>query len=267
MKPSRLKNIVIVILALVNVFLLALLAGRRIQERAARSRAVTQLVALYAADGVTLPAELIPKETPHTAAAEPARSPETEASFAAALLGACEQEDVGGGIYRYRGDAGTCLIRASGAVEAELALPIEDPEAFFEGLFGAYGYAALSSDVQDGSGTVTAVRMLPDGMIFNAQLALRFTGGSLVSVSGSFVPPVDPLDGSGGLDAVTALVRFLDYSRGSGEVCTAVSGIRSGYLLQNTASASQRLIPAWCIETDVNEYYVNILTGEVTHSA
>ena len=264
MKPSRLKNIVIVILVLVNVFLLALLAGRGVQERAARRRAVSQLIALYDAGGVSLPARLIPSEEPHPAPIDPTRSPETEAAFAAALLGPCEAEDVGGGIYRYRGENGTCLIRASGAVEAELALPAEDPEAFFEGLFGAFGYAVLASDVQDGSGAVTGVRMLPDGMVFNAQLTLDFSGGSLTSVSGSFVPPVDPLDGTGGIDSVTALVRFLDYSRDSGEVCTAVSGVRSGYLLQSTASASQRLIPAWCIETDTNRYYVNITTGEVT---
>lgn len=268
MKTSRLKNIVIAILALVNVFLLALLAGRAVQERAARSRAVSELVSLYAADGVELPAALIPSEAPRLAVIEPARSPETEAAFAEALLGACEPEDVGGGIYRYRSENGTCLIRASGAVDAALELPAGDSETFLNDLLSAYGYAVLGSDAQqDGSETVTAVRTLPDGMIFNAQLILRFSRGSLTSVSGSFVPPVEPLEGSAGIDGITALVRFLDYSNGSGEVCTVVTGVSSGYLLQSTASASQRLIPAWCIETDVNQYYVNMLSGEVTREA
>ena len=76
----------------------------------------------------------------------------------------------------------------------------------------------------------------------------------------SFEPP----EGVAGMDGVTALVRFLDYSRGSGEVCTAVTDVRAGYLLQSTASAAQRLIPAWCVSTDVNRYYVNMTSGEVT---
>ncbi len=265
MKASRLKSIVIAILALVNVFLLALLAARAAQENAARKRTESQLVQLYAAAGVELPAHLIPQESPRLAAADPLRDHAAEAAFAQALLGACDTEDVGGGIYRYRGERGSCLFRSSGSLEAALERSVGNRETFCENLFSAYGYAALYSDVQsDGTGTVAAARLLPGGMVFNARLLLRFYRGTLISVTGSFVPAVEPGEGSGGVDGVTALVRFLDYSRSSGEVCTAVTDVHAGYLLQSTASAAQRLIPAWCIATDVNQYYVNMTTGEVT---
>lgn len=267
MKTSRLKNVIIAILALVNAFLLVLLVSRRAQERAARDRVETQLVGLYAASGVQLPAALIPKEAVHLSSVDPVRSLSSEAAFAEAVLGSCTSEDVGGGIYRYGGAAGQCLLRSGGAVEATLDRAVGDPEAYFESLFSAHGYAALSSDVNDGTGTVVAVRMLPAGMVFNAELELVFSQNRLLSVTGSFVPPVEPAERGAGVDGVTALVRFLDYSNLSGEVCTAVTDVRSGYLLQSTASASQRLIPAWCITTDVNKYYVNILTGEVTREA
>ena len=59
-------------------------------------------------------------------------------------------------------------------------------------------------------------------------------------------------------------MRFLDHSNLSGEVCTAITDVRGGYLLQSTASAYQRLIPVWRITTDVSEYYVNATNGEVT---
>ncbi len=268
MKTSRLKNIVIAILALVNFFLLALLVGRNVQERSVRSRTEKELVRLYAAGGVELPAVLIPRETPHLAAVDPARNRNAEAAFAERLLGACAAEDVGGGIYRYRGERGACLFRSSGSLEATLERPVGNRETFYENLFSAYGYAALFSDVQsDGTGTVAAVRMLPGGMVFNARLLLRFYRGSLISVVGSFVPDVETGEGSEGMDGVTALVRFFDYSKSSGEVYTAVTDVRSGYLLQSTASAAQRLIPAWCVTTDVNQYYVNMTTGEVTREA
>ena len=264
MKTSRLKNVIIVILALANAFLLVLLISRRAQERSARDRAVEQLIALYAASGVDLPAAFIPGEDPHLSSVDPVRSLSAEASFAEALLGECASEDVGGGIYRYSGGAGQCLLRSGGTVEAALDRAVDDPETFFEALFSAYGYVALVSDLNGGTGTVVAVRMLPAGMVFNAKLELQFSQNHLVSVTGSFVPSVEPGDRGEGIDGVTALVRFLDYSNSSGEVCTAVTDVRGGYLLQSTASASQRLIPAWCITTDVNQYYVNMLTGEVT---
>lgn len=264
MKTSNLKRIVIAILALVNVFLLALLISRGVQERAARVRAVTQLIQLYHANGVELPASLVPTREARLAPIEPARDLEAEAAFAEAILGTCAPEDAGGGIYRYVSDSGTCLIRASGMVEITLDRPIADPEAFLESLFTAYGYAPISSDLQNGDGTIVAARVLPDGAIFNAGLELRFFRGRLLSVTGSFVPAVEASAGGSGVDGITALVRFLDYSNNSGEVCTAVTGVRSGYLLQSTAFASQRLIPAWCVTTDVNDYYINMMNGEVS---
>ena len=265
MKTSRLKNIAIAILALVNVFLLALLAARGAQERAARNRTEEELVRLYADAGVELSAALIPREAPHLAAVDLSRDQDAESAFAETILGACSTEDVGGGIYRYRGDKGACLFRASGSLEATLERRVGNRETFCENLFAANGYAAVFSDVQtDGTGTVSAVRMLESGMVFNARLLLRFYRGSLISVTGSYVPAAEPPEGREGMDGVTALVRFLDYSRGSGEVCTAVTDVRAGYLLQSTASAAQRLIPAWCIVTDVNQYYVNMTSGEVT---
>ncbi len=268
MNTLRLKNIVIVVLALLNVCLLSMLVTRKAQERAVRERTAAELVQLYAASGVTLPPSLVPVSAAPFAAADPARSLGSEAAFAEAVLGLCTPEEVGGGIYRYVGGAGQCLLRSSGAVEASLDRPVDDPQAFCESLFSSCGYAALSSDLSDGSGTVVAVRVLPGGAtVFNAELVLTFSQYRLVAVEGSFVPPVEPNEHKEGIDGVTALVYYLDYSNASGEVCTAISDVRAGYLLQNTASVSQRLVPAWGITTDVSQYYVNSQTGEVTREA
>lgn len=263
MKTARLKNIVIVVLALANAFLLILLVSRKGQERAAQERTVSRLVQLYASNGVELPPSLVPLDEPRLSPCEPARSLEDEAAFAEVLLSSCTQEDVGGGIYRYVSGAGQCLFRSSGAVEASMNRHVKDPAAFCEGLFAAYGYEMISSDLTDGTGTVTAVRVLQGSTVFNAELSLTFAQSWLTSATGSFVPALEPSVHGGGIDGVTALVRFLDYCNGSGEVCTLVREMRSGYLLQSTTSVSQRLIPAWSVTTDVSNYYVNSITGEV----
>ncbi len=265
MNTLRLKNIVIVILALLNVCLLTMLLTRRGQERAARERTTEELVQLYAASGVTLPPSLVPERAVPFASADPVRSLESEAAFAEAVLGPCTAEEVGGGIYRYVAQTGQCLLRSSGTVEAALDRAVDDPEAFCSSLFSSCGYAALSTDLSDGGGTVVAVRTLPGGaVVFNAELVLTFAQYRLVSVTGSFVPPVEPNERGEGIDGVTALVYYLDHSNASGEVCTAISDVRAGYLLQSTASVSQRLAPAWSITTDVSRYYVNSQTGEIT---
>ena len=268
MKSSRIKSTIIVILALVNACLLILLVSRRTQERAARSHTVAQLTRLYGESGVELPAALVPAESLRLASVDLARDLSAEAAFAEALLGPCVSEEVGGGIYRYVGQSGQCLVRASGAVEAALDRAVDDPEAFLASLFDAHGYAASYSGLSGGSGTVVAVRALPDATVFNAELTLTFEENRLISAAGFFIPSAGPAgEHSGGITGVTALVRFLDHSKTSGEICTAITGVRGGYLLQNAASVSQRLIPAWCIDTDVSRYYVNSTTGEVTRGA
>ena len=64
MESSRLKNIIILILALTNLCLLGLLATRLITGSAAQAEARDQMVALFAAEGVSLDADLIPDDTP-----------------------------------------------------------------------------------------------------------------------------------------------------------------------------------------------------------
>lgn len=257
----------IVLLALLDVFLLGLLMSRRLEERAAWERTVTQLVSLFDAGGITLPASLVPAGELHLSPLEPARNLDMEAAFAEALLGPCECEDVGGGIYRYVSQSGQCLLRSGGLVEAALEREVDDPKVFCEILFSAFGYVPLSFALDDGTGSVSAVKLQSGIMVFNAHLTLDFSNGRLVEAGGSFVPAFDSVERGGGLDGVTALVRFLDYGRSNGEVCTAVTGVNGGYLLQSTASAPQRLVPVWCVETDVYNYYVNIATGEVNRES
>ena len=266
MKTSRLKRIVILMLAMVNVFLLGLLLSRMAQERGARTRMVQQLVQFYQANGVALRPSLIPEDD-RLSGVHPARDLEEEAAFAQALLGACEAEDMGGGIYRYEGAAGTCTLRASGAVEGALNRKADDPEAFCDAICSTFGYRLVYSDLSGGSGVLRAVRVLPDGEVFNAELDFILENGELNAVTGSFIPAEGLRDEEGSVDAVTALVRVLDDCTANGEVFTEVLGLEGGYLLQSTASAAIRLLPAWLVTTDTSQYYVNMLTGEVSRAA
>ena len=64
--------------------------------------------------------------------------------------------------------------------------------------------------------------------------------------------------------AFPALVRFLDYRNASGAVCTGITWLSAGYLMQSTTSAPLQLVPVLRVDTDVYSYYVNIVSGEVS---
>ena len=92
-----------------------------------------------------------------------------------------------------------------------------------------------------------------------------FSGSTLTTVTGTFLPPIDTSEsGETALDAVTALVRFLDYRNASGAVCTGITWLSAGYLVQSTTSAPLQLVPVLRVDTDVYSYYVNIVSGEVS---
>ena len=251
MRTSRLKNIVIVILLLVNVFLLVLLLSRRAEERGANERRIKQLCELFERSGVTFDRALLPEvSSPLSLSFE--RDPAREADFASALLGSAERSD-SGGVSRFTGELGSCSIRSGGTVDALLSRPVEDPEIFAHQLFKSFGYAQQPSQLSDGSGSITGVRSTDGLLIFNAALTLTFSDGALTGGR-----RID------GIDAVDALVRFLDYCSTSGVVCTEICALDTGYLLQSSAASPLRLQSVWRISTDVNRYYVNCKTGEIT---
>lgn len=262
MKTSRLKSIVIVILVIVNAFLLALLLVQRAQERAAYARRADELVTLCASSGVTLDASILPRDEA-SAAVDLTRDSERERDFADALLGSTDSIDSGGGIYRYYNADGSATFRGAGSVSAACTRSVDDADAFCAELFAAFGYRETQRTLSDGTGTVTAVRQIDGADVFNAELTLTFAYGYFRAAEGTFLPAV-PSDGTDGLDAVTAVVTFLDYRNSTGLLCTEITGVQGGYLLQSTASAPLRLVGVWRIDTNVASYYVNRVTGDVT---
>ena len=106
MDRFRLKNIVILILVLVNAFLLGSLAQRRGAEQDAFRRTAEQLVALLEEGGMALDGGAISRAAPLGGAAL-VRDAAQEERAAAFLLGeALSSSDQGGGIFHYAGAAG-----------------------------------------------------------------------------------------------------------------------------------------------------------------
>lgn len=262
MNTIKLKNIVIAILALLNACLLFLLLSRTSTEKQDYERTTAQLTALYESGEIALSAQDIPRGV-LLPEAQPQRDTEAERRFAAALLGEELSVDSAGGIYRYENENGSCTFRGSGSVEALLSRSTDDPGAFCRALGESFGYGEFSENLENGSGTVSALRTLGDAPIYDCALSFRFRENTLVSVSGSFLSLPGAFESYTESDPITALVRFFDYRSASGVVCTEVRNVRCGYLLESGSTGAQRLLRAVHIETDVYSYCVIEESGEV----
>jgi len=269
MNTARLKNIVILILLLANAFLLVLLFSRRAEENASHERSVAQLTALLNADGIAFDSALLDGLPDTVLSVQPARDLAAEQALAEGIIGSVTSIDSGGGIYRYYSsdglNSGSCLIRSGGALEAAVSRAVDDPAEFCADLCVPLGYRTFDV-LSDGARTViTASRFVGELEVCNASLIFTFSGSTLTTVTGTFLPPIDTSEsGETALDAVTALVRFLDYRNASGAVCTGITWLSAGYLVQSTTSAPLQLVPVLRVDTDVYSYYVNIVSGEVS---
>ena len=265
METRRLKNIAILLLLLLNAFLLLLLGYQYLQaERAARDTR-DQLTELFAAEELVLSGQVDLSQAPLSPLVL-SRREEAEAAMAGSLLGGTvAAASQGGGIVTYTGEAGTIQFRSGGGFDgAGLTLAVEDAAGFAREFCRSYGYEDVSVQLTGGSGTVTAQQYVAGVPISGCALAMTFEKGTLTAVSGAHISLESAAtEESDQLSCVTALVRFLDYRRTAGAVCSRVEAVSCLYQLQSSPT-SLRLTPLWRIDTDTYAYYVDCSSGEVT---
>lgn len=266
MDRSRLKNCMILILVLMNLFLLISLLTHEGRRHTAQRTATEQQVALFAADGITLPANLISDQVP-PAGRSLSRSENQEFRAAAALLGnQLSRSDQGGGIYTYSSPRGAAMFRSTGVFDAAGTLA-DDGVSFCRSFCEEFGYTEPEFQLDEtNSGTAVVERLYEDYPVFNCSIAFFIENGVLTSISGTLLPDeyteassdVQPLSAS------AALTAFQKLRRETQAVVSSVTDLYLCFELQSSASAPMALAPAWCVQTDTADYYVNCITGTVS---
>lgn len=268
MQSFRLKNIIIVILLLVNLFLLGSLVSRRAAQHDAQQQVRTQLTELFAADGVKLSEKALSFQAPPVGGTL-TRDTELDRKMAAFFLGeGVTYSDQGGGIDSYTGIRGAAVFRSGGGFDAVSRLDEEkEAETFFRKFCKTYQYEELEVGETEDAFTATAVRWFNGYPVVNCTVCLSVDADHHMKASGTHLPArFTPDSTEEPLSAVAALTSFLEARQESGAVVSAVTDVYPCYELQSTTAAVMTLIPAWCVVTDAAYYYVNCYTGAVTHS-
>lgn len=270
MERYRLKNLILLILALTNVFLLSSLLFRQAQENNVRTESLRQLTALFHSEkyDLDLLVEHIPDETP-AAVLSLSRDSKQERRLASFLLGQeMTYSSEGGGIIRYKSDVGSAVFYVGGSFEILLTNPqeTEDPEAFCIRFFRKFRYKELEGDLRDGTGTISAIQYFDGHPVKNGPVTFTFEDGVLQSVAGRFLPNnYSGAEQRSCISARTALTSFLQYFSEVGVVCKAITDVDLSYELQSTPAVPLSLTPVWRLATDTGQwFYVNAITGEVS---
>lgn len=274
MEWSKIKNIIILILVLVNGFLLVLVGARRSEVRRYEQSALTRSLQVLEENGIEVSSQaLVSQATAAPAAAD--RDTAAEARLAGAILGeSVEGEHRGGGLYLYRTGRGQVSLRSGG----EIALipsddpfwTADDPASHAQRLIQRLGLELEETDraLSGGSGSITYRQRWNGASLFSCQLVLSYTDGRLTDLSGTLLAADRVTEESASLLTLpTVLLRFLDEIIRSGDVCSSVHSVEAGYRLIPSFSGAMRLNCVWRISTNTADYYLDGVTGEFSRAA
>ena len=270
MEWSRIKTIVLIILAITNISLLGFLLQREVRLQSAQDEALANAVLFLEKNGVSLDQGELPEEMallPQTV--EWDREQEREA--AEVLLGGQVQEQAWSDeIYRYYNETGSVQFHRDGTFRGEFvegAFPLEgrDPVDYGLEILKTFGVEGEELSVQAGEGdsaTVVTFRQLWNQVpIFNHQSTLTFRENCLVAVEGRRLTG-EPVQDSGRkpVSVPTALFQFYHGMVDLGDVCSRIDSITPGYMA-SAGSGPSALTPVWYIVTDTRSYRLDTVTG------
>ena len=271
MEWSKLKNVILLMLVLVNAALLILVGAQT--RRASRYTEETRQAALTVLEqgGISFDLEDFPDDLslPFLTVT---RDRTGESAVASALLGQVTQEEGSEVRSRYSGSGGTAEFSMNGSFSIALepgtwALQAgEDYQQASADCLTAMGFSGLleSQAVQDGEQVLTYRQQWDGYPLFSCQVTLHWSDGQLLLVEGQRLDGSATLSSNTGLLSTSSiLIRFLAGLNKGGHVCSRITDITHGYL-SSGLSRSVQLTPVWRIATDTGVYYINGLTGDFT---
>ena len=263
MERRRLKRIIILILVIFNGFLGLYLLRQRVVERAAAYRAEQTLLELFAADGVSLSPETIPRGGPPPVI-RLSLDEETQDRAADFFLGPGWELSQQGSVRQYAGaDGGEARFHADGSFTATGLSLQGDPESLCREFRRNWSYAPPDS-IDDGEAVMTA--QYGSLSVANCGAYFSFDGDVLREAFGTLLPPTGTSAGTPELDAMGALAIFQAKRRENRAVSTEIRRVSLCYSLQSADGDGLSLVPAWRVETDTASYYIDCVTGAMSFS-
>ena len=267
MESSKIKNLIICILVVVNLFLAGLAATDGIQASRNRAAANEAVHTILENNGIMLTLRELP-ETDGLQSYAVSWDLEREKTMVSSVLGSVTVKDMGGNIMYYYGEKGQANFRGSGEFVLlfdSQPVPVEqDPLTTARSVLKKMGIeaepAALPQD-QGGDDVVVMTVLYEDTPVINCQIRFTFSTNALLMVEGTRPLDIQREDPTVTvLDASTLMTRFVGIVNRSGYVCSEIRDIRP--VLQYSDASGGKLLPVWEIETDARTYYLNVSTGE-----
>lgn len=269
MEWSKLKNIIILLLAITNLLLLGLVLQEEREVRLLEREALENAVAFLNQRGIQLEAD-VPPQRMELLPQQVERQLEREQALAEVLLGRPVQvEALGGQVYRYTGPRGTVQFHNDGAFSGQLgpeALPRSGAEIgeWARDLLKKLDFAGEVLELQEGSAVLRQLWGQVPLLNHRAELHWDESG---VRLSGRRLTGEPAAAGGGGVRSVpTALMDIFTGLNRLGDVCSQITRIQPSYVSMSTLHGFITLRPVWHITTDTGFYQLDTVSGQLSRA-
>lgn len=266
MEKSLVKNFILLLLFLVNLFLAVIVIGEIQEEKSVARFQREALEAVLANNGIRLsPSVTLPEDVPPQLYLR--RDLEEEKQLISALLGRTEWKDLGGNVYYYQGKNGEAWFRGTGEFEILLNTDAggarREPEVIAKATLKKLGLDAGAPAVSAENGKILAFLISYNGTpVRNAQIIFDFNTDYQVAIRGS--RPLDVREAAQSSeyypDGASILMSLLEAVHEKGIVCSEINDLKVEYYMYPAVSGSCTLRPIWHIGTDSGTYYFDAET-------
>ncbi len=271
MGTSKLKNMVLLLLVIVNAALLVLVIPTRLAIKRQAGQADALLSSLFEQENIRLDAESIPADIPVTQSALPQKE-ESALAAAKVLLGAdaTQEEDIYG--QALTGERGDGLVQGN-FLSLTLSQPVSNPLDFTNKTLVSMGAAdfTLKQESQEEDVSLITAEFLCQGLpLVGGEMMFCYEQGVLTEVSGFFLPKTatpEPQKREPCLSAEDALISFLEYAKKTAWTGEEILSLRQCWLLDRTEIDRYLLQPMWVLTTDAGHFTVDGLSGAVSSAS
>lgn len=252
MPASKIKNLIIVILVLANLFLLALVLPARREKAKQAQQEEAQIAALFSEAGVTLALPNVPTSQE--------LYPIEIACAKDAQLAAAE---------KLAGERGRYTLDEYGMLEALYDGATEAPDilADAQARLKATDLNCTALHLSDDGQSVSAYLKVSGMPVFTDPVTFTYQDNTLIRISALLAVPRSAVrtDRTSGISAEDALLAFYGSRMETGWVGSRITGMTQGYTAKSAVpEQTLALMPCWRIETDTGAFLVDGMTAAVS---
>ena len=265
MERSKLKNIVILLLVVLNAFFLILVVNQNQRAKAFQEAGREATISLLQEKGFSIEEEVVPWEQ-QLLGCTMERNQEQEQQLARLALGEIGPR-TGGTTARYESPQGSIQFFQTGRFVMNLEEGAVSASGGAVEIHAAEYLQSLGMDTKFQSKEeidanlvqVTVLQLVDKVPVFSSEIVLEYQDGALQTISGMRLADNLTPSGKASLGAETLLTNFLELILSGNVSCTEIRGITPGYV----HASETALTPIWRIETDTGIYELNCLTGKL----